>query len=69
MIEETLVVIANYNTSAEAEIARSILSSGGIESSLRNEYSATLYPSVIIPVQLVVRSEDETDARELLAIR
>lgn len=69
MIEQTLVVIKSYNTLAEAEIARSILASGGIDSSLRNEYSSTLYPSGIIPVQLIVRSEDETAARELLNVR
>lgn len=69
MIEPTLVVIKSYNTLAEAEIARSILASGGVESTLRNEYSSTLYPTGIIPVQLVVRSEDETLARDLLNVR
>lgn len=69
MIEETLVVIQNYNTLAEAEIAKSMLASAGIESALRNEYASTLYPTVAFPVQLVVRSEDEAEARELLSLR
>ncbi len=69
MIEQTLVVIKSYNTLAEAEIARSILASGGIESSLRNEYTSMIYPTGIIPVQLIVRSEDETAAHDLLNVR
>lgn len=69
MIEQTLVAVKSYNTLAEAEIARSILASGGIDSSLRNEYASTLYPTGIIPVQLIVRSEDEAAARELLNVR
>ncbi len=69
MIEQTLVVIKSYNTLAEAEIARSILASGGITASLRNEYSSTLYPTGIIPVQLIVSSEDEAAARDLLNVR
>lgn len=64
-----MVVIMSYNTSTEAEIARSILSSGGIESAIRNEYASTLYPTGVIPAQLVVRSEDEAAARELLNVR
>ena len=69
MIEQTLVVIKSYNTLAEAEIARSILASGGITASLRNEYSSTLYHTGIIPVQLIVSSEDEAAARDLLNVR
>lgn len=69
MIEQTLVVVKSFNTLTEAEIARSILSSGGIESSIRNEYSSTLYPTGIIPAQLVVLESDEQAARELLGVR
>lgn len=69
MIEDTLVVIKSYNTPTEAEIAKSILASAGIESSIRNEYSSTLYPTGIIPAQLIVRSEDEAAARTVLEFR
>ena len=69
MLENTLVVIRSYNSLTEAEIARSVLASGGIEASIRNEYMSTLYPTGALPAQLVVRSEDETAARELLAVR
>ncbi len=69
MNEDQLVVIKSYNTSTEAEIARSILSSGGIESAIRNEYASMLYPTGIIPAQVVVRAEDEQAARELLDVR
>ena len=66
MIEQTLVVVKSYNTLTEAEIAKSILSSAGIESSIRNEYSSTLYPTGVIPAQLVVSEADEQAALELL---
>jgi len=69
MLENTLVVVRSYNSITEAEIARSILASGGIEASIRNEYMSTLYPTGALPAQLVVRSEDEAAAREMLAVR
>lgn len=64
-----MVVIKSYNTLVEAEIAKSMLASAGIDSTLRNEYASTLYPTAAFPVQLVVRSEDEAAAREQLDVR
>ena len=69
MIEEKLVVIQSFNTLAEAEIAKSILASGGIEATLRNEYASALYPTIAFPVQLVVLQKDEASAREVLNVR
>lgn len=69
MTDDTLVVIKSYNTLTEAEIAKSMLASGGIEASIRNEFMSTLYPTGVMPAQIVVRSEDEQAARELLDVR
>ena len=44
MQDETMVVLAEYNTITEAEIAKSMLDSAGIWSMIRNEYMSAIYP-------------------------
>ena len=51
MRDETLVVLAEYNTLMEAEITKSILDSAGIESTIRNEYMSPLYPVAPCPAR------------------
>ncbi len=69
MKEESLIVLAEYNTLMEAEIAKSMLDSAGIESTIRNEYMSTIYPIGTMPAQLVVRKEDFERAQDLLRHR
>lgn len=69
MRDETLVVLAEYNSLMEAEITKSILDSAGIESTIRNEYMSTLYPTGAMPAQVVVRESDVERARALLSQR
>ena len=69
MQDDTLVVLAEYNTITEAEIAKSMLDSAGIESTIRNEYMSTIYPIGTMPAQLVVRKEDFERAQDLLRHR
>lgn len=69
MKEESQIVLAEYNTLMEAEIAKSMLDSAGIESTIRNEYMSTIYPIGTMPAQLVVRKEDYERARDLLRHR
>ena len=66
MKEESQIVLAEYNTLMEAEIAKSMLDSAGIESTIRNEYMSTIYPIGTMPAQLVVRKEDFERAQDLL---
>ena len=61
---EEWVVVAEYNTSLEAEVAKSLLVSAGIDAEIRNEYMSTLYPSVI-PSQLIVPEKDAEQAESL----
>ncbi len=68
MKDDTLVVLAQYNTVAQAEIAKSILDSAGIKSMIRNEYMAMNFP-LAMPPQLVVEEEDYEKARQLLEHR
>ena len=69
MRDETLVVLAEYNTLMEAEITKSILDGAGIESTIRNEYMSTLYPVGTMPAQIVVRESDMERAQSLLKLR
>ena len=66
MQDETMVVLAEYNTITEAEIAKSMLDSAGIWSMIRNEYMSAIYP---MPAQVVVRPEDVEKARAMLQHR
>lgn len=65
--EETLVVLKEYNSVSEAEIAKSILEGAGIYATIRNEYMATIYPIGAMPAQLAVKASDEVRATKLLA--
>lgn len=65
---EEWVVVAEYNTSLEAEVAKSLLVSASIDADIRNEYMSTLYPSVI-PSQLIVPEKDAEQAELLLKQR
>lgn len=65
---DELVVVAEYNTAVEAEMAKSILACAGIVAQIENEYMTTLYPGVV-RARLVVDAGDFRQARTLLRIR
>lgn len=67
MIAETLVVLREWNTVMEAEMAKSILDDAGIYSMIRNEYMSAIYPIGTMPAQLVVKEEDVKKAEALLS--
>ena len=69
MQDDSLVVLAEYNTVTEAEIAKSMLDSAGIWSTIRNEYMSAIYPIGTMPAQIVVRAEELEKARTLLQNR
>ena len=69
MQDDTLVVLAEYNTITEAEITKSMLDSAGILSMIRNEYMSAIYPIGTMPAQVVVREEDFEKARTMLRHR
>lgn len=50
----------------QAEIAKSILDSAGIFCTLRNEMMSMIYPTGIVPVQLMVGRDDLERAAQLL---
>ena len=69
MQDDSMIVLAEYNTITEAEIAKSMLDSAGIWSTIRNEYMSAIYPIGTMPAQVVVREEDLEKARPLLQSR
>ncbi len=69
MQDDTLVVLAEYNTITEAEISKSMLDSAGIWSTIRNEYMSSIYPIGTMPAQLVVKEEDLGEAQTMLRHR
>lgn len=69
MKNEELAVLAEYNTVMEAELAKSLLGSAGIESEIENEYMSSLYPTGVIPSKLMVRNEDLEQARQIIEQR
>ena len=66
MNKENLIVLRVYDSVNEAEWDRSLLEGEGIWSMIRNEIKSTLYPTAVIPAQLVVRPEDKARAKEIL---
>ena len=63
-----LVVLAEYNSPMEAELAKSLLTSAGIYAEIENEFMSTLYPPVV-PCRLMVCEEDLETAKGLLHLR
>ena len=68
MRTEELVVVAEYNSYVEAEMAKSILACAGIDSTIENELMSMLYPYVVRS-RLVVDATKYKEARILLRIR
>ena len=65
MQNQELIVIAEFNSYIEAEMAKSVIISAGIYAEIRNEYMSTAY-AVAIPPQLLVPYEDVEQAKALL---
>ena len=67
MDERNLVVLREYNSVNDAEWDRSILEGAGIYAMIRNEIMSALYPTGVMPAQIVVRAEDSKKADEILS--
>jgi hypothetical protein len=67
MQTQELVVIAEFGSYLEAELAKSVVASAGIYAEIRNEYMSTAY-AVAIPPQLLVPYDDAEQAKTLLRL-
>lgn len=62
-----LVVIGTYPSDADAQIAKGLLDSAGIESMIRADNVGGMYPAVGT-AELLVRTEDRRRATEVLGV-
>ena len=68
MSEKEFVVIREYNSINDAEWDKSLLEGAGIWATIRNEIMSALYPTGVMPAQLVVRCDDVKRAEEVLEV-
>ena len=66
MSENGMVVIREYDSINDAEWNKSLLEGAGIWATIRNEIMSALYPTGVMPAQLVVKSDDLSRAEEVL---
>lgn len=67
MKHDTMVVLTEYDTITQAEIAKSFLDKAGIWSMINNEYMSTIYPTGIMPAQIIVMQQDRSAAQKILS--
>jgi uridine phosphorylase len=65
MTPSALVVVSTFGSTAEAEIAKGILSEAGIDSMIRADNAGGMDPA-ISSVELLVRTDDVQQATEML---
>jgi hypothetical protein len=70
MAGSDLVVLRTFNDRIEAELAQSALEAAGIESMTRGDDAGGTQPGLWVStgVDLLVREEDATNAREILDV-
>ena len=61
-----MVEIGRYLTAVEADLARLLLGSHGIEAVILDGQMNNFYGGVALPVRLMVDDEDEAEARAIL---
>ena len=67
MEEKGLIVLREHDSVNDAEWEKSLLDGAGIYSMIRNELMSAVYPTGVMPAQLVIRSEDKAKAEEILS--
>ena len=66
MDEKNLVVLRVYDSINEAEWDRSLLESQGVWAMINNEATSALFPTGVIPAQLIICPKDKERATEIL---
>lgn len=66
MSEKNLIVIREYDSVNDAEWDKSILEGEGIWATIQNEIMSALYPTGVMPAQLVIQAKDKHRAEEVL---
>ncbi len=63
---DRMVLLMEYDSVTSAEMAKSILDSSGIWSMINNEYMSTIYPTGVLPAQIIVMETDVVRAKRIL---
>ncbi len=63
---DSMVVLMEYDSITQAEMAKLLLDSQGIWSMINNEYMSTIYPTGVMPAQIIVMDEDLARAKRCL---
>ncbi len=63
---DAMVVLTEYDTLTQAEMVKSILDEMGIWSMINNEYMSTIYPTGIMPAQIIIMRDDLVRAKQAL---
>ena len=66
MNERNLIILREYDSINDAEWDKSLLDGAGIYAMIRNELMSAVYPTGVMPAQLVVRAADRAHAEEVL---
>ncbi len=66
MSEKNLIIIREYDSVNDAEWDKSILEGEGIWATIQNEIMSALYPTGVMPAQLVIQAKDKQRAEEVL---
>jgi hypothetical protein len=61
-----LAVVATFQSTADAEIAKGVLAAVGVDALIRADNAGGMYPA-LIPTELLVRTDDVARARDALA--
>lgn len=62
-----MAVLIEYDTLAQAELAKSHLDGAQIWSMINNEYMSTIYPVGVMPAQIIVMKNDLERSRMILS--
>ncbi len=66
MNKEKLIVLKEYDSVNDAEWDKSLLEGAGIWSTIQNELMSAIYPTGVMPAQLMIKSGDQAQAEEVL---
>jgi hypothetical protein len=61
-----LAVVATFQSTADAEVAKGVLAAIGVDSLVRSDNAGGMYPA-LSPTELLVRTDDIAKAKDALA--
>ena len=68
MDKDKLIVLKEYDSVNDAEWDKSLLESAGVWATIQNELMSAIYPTGVMPAQLIIRAKDKTRAEEILSV-